>query len=240
MSPNAAFFTLHSALPRQGPGSREDLDWAIGRAAVPDAPRILDAGCGPGADIEGLLAHRPGASLLAVDAHAGFIDEVRARWSGDPRVDARVEDMRAVDGPFDLIWSAGALYSIGLEPALAAMFGKLAPGGALIFSEMCWITPTPDDALCAATRAIYPDIGSETALRDRIRAAGFVLDGQRILPPSSWEAYYGPLEARIAALRPGADAELGAVLDDAEAEIAYWRGNCRRFGYVLSVAMKPA
>ena len=53
----AAFFTVHQDLPREGPGDRESLDWALGLAGVAPEGVILDAGCGPGADVPGLLAH---------------------------------------------------------------------------------------------------------------------------------------------------------------------------------------
>ena len=72
MTPDEAFFTVHADLPREGPGSRADLDWAVRVAGVSDTARILDAGCGPGADIEGLLAHAPRGHVMAVDTHAPF------------------------------------------------------------------------------------------------------------------------------------------------------------------------
>jgi hypothetical protein len=43
------------------------------------------------------------------------------------------------------------------------------------------------------------------------------------------------MEARIARLRPGADAALSQVLDMAEAEIAGWRAHRHETGYLLSV-----
>ena len=90
-------------------------------------------------------------------------------------------------------------------------------------------------ASLAAIQPEYPTIGTRTALRDRIADAGFALLGQRVLSDAAWEAYYTPMEARIAALRPGADADLAKVLDEADAEIALWRKYRHQFGYVLSV-----
>ena len=73
------------------------------------------------------------------------------------------------------------------------------------------------------------------ALRKTIQDAGFALLGQRVLPDAAWEAYYTPMEARIAALRPTADTDLAKILDEAEAEIALWRNYRHQFGYVLTV-----
>lgn len=233
---NKAFFTLHAGLPREGPGDRASLDWALGLAGVRTDARILDAGCGPGGDIAGLLAHAPEGRVVALEAHAPFIDQVQARFAGDPRVEARVGDMAAPGGPFDLIWCAGALYFLGITEGLTAWRGALAAGGAVVFSELVWLTDKRDPTLDAAWKAEYPAIAGIDTLKERITRAGYETLGVRVLPDEAWEAYFGPVEARVRSLRPGADAELAAVLDDAEAEIASWRAHRREVGYGLAVA----
>jgi len=45
-----AFFTLHSDVPREGPGDAASLHWAMELAGVKSDARILDAGCGQWAD----------------------------------------------------------------------------------------------------------------------------------------------------------------------------------------------
>ena len=231
----AAFFSLHADLPREGPGSREDLDWAVKLARLPDDARFLDAGCGPGADIAGLLDHAPDGSVIAIDTHPPFIDKVQANWSDDPRVTAIVGDMRHVVGTYDFIWCAGALYFLGVEDGLGILGARLALNGAIAFSDLVYLVNNPAPDLRAAIQPEYPTIGTRTALRDRIADAGFALLGQRVLSDAAWEAYYTPMEARIAALRPGADADLAKVLDEADAEIALWRKYRHQFGYALSV-----
>ena len=60
--------------------------------------------------------------------------------------------------------------------------------------------------------------------------------GQRRLSDAAWEAYFTPLDARIAALRTrGADPALAQVLDEAEEEAACWRAHRDEYGYLLSV-----
>jgi hypothetical protein len=72
-----------------------------------------------------------------------------------------------------------------------------------------------------------------------IAAAGFCAIGARWLGDAAWEAYYGPLAQRIAALRPGASDAMTAVLDDAQAKIDLWRAHGAEFGYYLTV-VRPA
>ncbi|MHA3980555.1 class I SAM-dependent methyltransferase [Halovulum sp. GXIMD14794] len=235
---NEAFFTLHDELPREGPGDRASLDRALALAAPPRDARILDAGCGPGADIDGLLAHAPQGHVTAIEAHPPFADRVAARFAGDPRVTARSGDMLAAPGPFDLIWSAGAVYMVGVTEALRAWRGALAPGGRVVFSEIVWLTDMPPREAAIFWRA-YPAMTALPGLMDRIAAAGYRCLGHEILPDAAWEAYFTPIEARIAQLRPGADAAMTEVLDEQEQEIALWRSHRDAFGYALCV-VEPA
>jgi len=81
----------------------------------------------------------------------------------------------------------------------------------------------------------YPPMGDIATLEARIAAAGYDLCGLRVLSDAAWEAYYTPLDARAARLRPGAEAALARVLDEAEAEAALWRAHRDAFGYALAV-----
>ncbi|MFN4158292.1 MAG: class I SAM-dependent methyltransferase [Gemmobacter sp.] len=230
---NDAFFTLHRGLPREAPGDAESLAWALEVAGVPARARILDAGCGPGADLAVLARLRPAAELVGMDLHAPFIEAVRARLPG---VVAICGDMLAPPGVFDLIWSAGAAYGPGVSAALAAWAGHLVPGGAVAFSDCLWRSPRPAPLARAFWDRDYPGMRDLPGHLARIEAAGYRVRGARWLGAAAWEAYYGPLAARVAALRPGADADLAAVLDRAEAEIALWRDHGGDYGYYLTVA----
>ena len=224
------FFRIHSELPREGPGEPEDVRWALATAGTPEGARILDAGCGPGGDIAALL-ELPGARITAVDAHAPFIDTLRARY---PQVTAIAGDMGTAEGPFDLIWCAGALYFLGISAGLAAFRPRLAPGGAVAFSEPCLFTDAPSDEVRAFWEG-YP-ARPEAALLSEIAGAGYRVLGTRRLSDAAWEAYYGPLEARAAALRPGADPGLMQAITMAEAEAALWHRVKDETGYLLVVA----
>lgn len=231
-----AFFTLHKDLPREGPGRPEDVAWALGVAGVKPGAKVLDAGAGPGADIPALLlATAPGGHVTAVEAHEGFVNQAARRWGRDSRVTLVQGDMRDAEGPFDVIWCAGALYFLGLRDGLDVMRGKLGPGGVLCFSELVYRTDAPAPEIRKALEAEYPDIGTLDRLNGIIEAEGYAIKAQKMLPRASWEAYFQPLDRRIAQLRPQADAVLSRILDEAEAEAAFWRAHNEDFGYALSV-----
>ncbi|MCE8005851.1 class I SAM-dependent methyltransferase [Aestuariivita sp.] len=232
-----AFFVIHSDLPREGPGDDESLNWALSHLTLPRAPRILDAGCGPGADIPGLLAHRPQARILALDTHAPFIDRVRARHADDPRVRAGTDDMARPDGRFDLIWTAGALYFLGVRAGLQGWRDHLTDECAVIYSELCW-TGQPRSDAALAHWAQYEAMQDQNGVLADTRAAGFTVLAHRYLPQAAWATYYQPVQARIDRLRgTEPDAELTAALDAEQSEIDLWHAHGNEYGYLQVVAV---
>ena len=234
---NEAFFQIHHDLPREGPGEPADVAWAISIANPPEDARMLDAGCGPGPDIAALLDARPKGHVTAVDTHADFIETVAARHD-DPRVAGRQSDMRDVTGPFDFIWSAGAVYFLGVTEALTLWRDALAPGGAVAFSQICRFDTLPEDA-GEWWDVAYPDLTDEAGIRAQIAAAGFDTLATRHLSDDAWAAYHGPLQARIDALADGADADLRAAIAETRAEIDLHDRTGATWGYLLSV-VRPA
>ena len=231
-----AFFRIHEGLPREAPGDRESLDWALGLAGVGPAARICDAGCGPGADIPALLAHAPAGHVHAIDLHAPFIERVRAAHEGDRRVIAEVGDMARLAGPFDLIWSAGAAYHLGVTAALEGWRCALAPGGRVAFSELCWTGEARPGPAARFFAAEYPPMTDAAGVRAQIAAAGYRCLGSRFLSRAGWAAYYAPMEARLDALEPGDDPDLAEAVALHRQEISVWRDHGASFGYLVCVA----
>jgi len=228
-----AFFKLHRDLPREGPGVPGDVAWAASLLDLPARARIADVACGPGGDIAALLVAAPEGHVTALDKTPHFVDAARASWRADPRVTVLKADMKVIANPYDMIWCAGAVYFMGIEAALRAWRKSLLPQGAIAFSEACWFTDTPGARALWDTEA--PGMTDQTGITARISAAGYRVLGQRRLSDAAWEAYFTPLEARIAELREGADAALTTVLDAAEEEVACWRAHRDEYGYLLSV-----
>ena len=233
-----AFFTLHRDLPREGPGEAADVAWAAETAGLSPRAEIADVACGPGGDIAALLAAAPEGHVTALDKTPHFAQAARVLRGEDPRVTVLCADMVRIMNTYDMIWCAGAVYFLGVTEALSLWRKSLKPGGVIAFSEPCWF----GEARPAAAQALFADYPAMTGaggIDARVAAAGYETLATRRLSDTAWENYLTPLDARIAALRPRADAALLTVLDEAAEEAACWRAYGDAFGYQL-LLVRPA
>ncbi|MCC5972405.1 MAG: methyltransferase domain-containing protein [Pararhodobacter sp.] len=222
-------FALFAPLDRAGPGDAASLRWALEVAGTRADARVLDAGCGTGADLPALLAAVPQGRVVAVDMAAPFVARARARFAG---VEAHVADMTTPPGgPFDLIWSAGAVYNLGVAAALKAWAGQLAPGGRVAFSDLCWRVAEPPRAAREFWAGEGLELPDAAGLEAQVTAAGWRVLGARWLGHAGWAAYYEPLAARLATFDGDA-----ALTEGFQAEIALWRAYGASYDYRLIVA----
>ena len=238
------FWELHSGLPRQGPGNAESTRRALG--LVPDVgpeTRVLDIGCGPGAQTL-VLAESSPCRIVAVDNHPPFIDALNRKAQEldlADRVEARVADMRRLDfadGSFDLIWCEGAIYIMGVEAALRDWRRLLRPNGHVALTEMCWQKPDPPAACAAFWNREYPAIRDTSALREAIEACGYETVGHFPLPASAWwDDYYRPLQDNLTAFRQRHHGAPVAqkLADQCQEEIDIWHSYSEFYGYEFFV-----
>jgi SAM-dependent methyltransferase len=237
------FLEIYGTLPRAGPGSdalTRKAFYMLG--ALPDSPRILDLGCGPGAQTLELLRLSAG-SVVAVD----FLPEMINRLAQDAgnagfsdRLEARVEDMNNMSfplGSFDIIWSEAAIYNMGFENGLQQLKALLRPGGFLVVSDAVWIKANPPSEVTDFWQQ-YPEMDTVESKLDVIKRVGYEPVGHFVYPPSAWtERYYDPMEARIAVKAQEwldiPDAE--AVLAEARNEISLFRRFSDYFSYAFFV-----
>lgn len=251
MDEQEAFFLLHRDLPREGPGHRESTTTALFLApTVPARPRVLDLGCGPGAQTLDLARLLPDAHVTAVDSHAPFLDELsrRAREAGlERQITPVLGDLADPPGDlYDIIWCEGAAYLMGFERALARWVPLLAPGGVVALTEPVWRRELPREAIPERARsfwAAYPGMLPREARRRQIAEMGLRCHGDFLLPDRDWwEDYYTPMAARASRLRaehvPMPDV-LRRVLDDAEEEMAVYREHGDTYGYAFFVVGRP-
>ena len=231
------FLHLHQGMTRQGPGTPEDVHWALSHVDLPEHPHILDAGCGPGADLVTFAEALPRAHIEGIDALDHLADEARAATAHFTNVTVTSGDMGDVTGPYDLIWCAGALYFLGITEGLTQWRNALTRNGTIAFSEPVLALGAPQAA--KDFWSDYPAITNQDGLTARIRAAGFQTIDQRRIEGMAWAGYYGELAARIAQLRPGADAAMKEVLDATAREIALWRSAPTDIIYILTL-VRPA
>lgn len=238
------FFELFSGLPRQGPGDTASTLRAL--ALVPGVgprTRVLDIGCGTGCQTL-VLARNSAARIVAVDNHPPFVDALNReadRLGVADRLEARVADMRMLDfadGSFDLIWSEGAIYSMGFEAGLRGWRRLLAPGGHIALTEVCWRKPDPPGECAAFWEQEYAAIREAPALLEAIAACGYDTVGHFPLPASAWwDDYYRPLQANVTAFRRRyADApDARELADQCQHEIDVWRAYADFYGYEFFV-----
>ncbi len=226
------FFTLYRDLPRYGPGDDGATREALRRLGpLPPKPRVLDLGCGSGAQTRVLAASLDGP-ITAVDRHQPFLDELH-----DDRIVTRCADFGALDDPpgsVDLLWSEGAIYHLGFGDGLARWRPLVSSVGAAAVTELTWLTGDPPADAVAFWREAYPAMTDEAANRTAAVAAGWDVIDTFTLPATAWwENYYAPLAARIAQLRPDADDALRAVIAGTEREIDLWLSHGGAYGYVF-------
>ena len=145
------FFEVHSGLPREGPGDNESTKKAyLTLQDLPENPRILDIGCGPGMQTIALAKLSKGR-IDAVDNHQPFLEQLKKKAEEEgvsEKITVVNGDMLALnyeDGSFDLIWSEGAIFVIGFEKGLREWRNLLTNKGYIVVSELSWLKPDPPE-----------------------------------------------------------------------------------------------
>lgn len=239
------FHELFGSLPRQGPGNRACATRALALCReLPPSPRVLDLGCGVGGQTL-QLAELTDAVIVAVDSHAPGIDRLAqsvARLGLAHRVHPRVGDMGNLDLPpasFDLVWSEGALYNLGLVEALRVCHGLLRPGGYLAFTDAVWLKQDVPPEVRAAFESEYPTMGRIDDALALVAGAGFGLCGHFTLPDEAWwDDFYAPMVRRLGEMRSahaGNPAALAAIDELArEPEMHRRHGDCYAYEFIVA------
>lgn len=240
-------FEPFEALPRQGPGNLASAAKALALCSgLPPVPAILDLGCGVGMQTLH-LAELTSGSIVAVDNHEPHIEllrrTVRERSLAE-RVRPVVGDMAKPSLPpasFDLVWSEGALYMIGIENAMHVCRELLRPGGCLVFTEAVWRKENPPSEVKEFFDMDYPSMGWVVDILENIDRAGLELAGHFTLPDEAWwDDFYTPMQRCIAELRDkyATDGEALEVLGQLAREPELHRQYADFYAYEFFVARR--
>ena len=139
------FFEVHRNLPREAPG--DDIFTRQAFESLPpldDHPAILDIGCGPGVQTLVLAQLSSGDITATIPMLRFSIASVNAlgmlEWA-IASIPSALVAMLFPDATFDLIWSKGAIYVIGVEAGWQQWWQYLKPVGYLVFRELLWLHP---------------------------------------------------------------------------------------------------
>jgi SAM-dependent methyltransferase len=236
----AALAILHQDLPREGPGSDECTREALSRLPpLPPNGVVVDLGCGPGRQTL-VLAKTLNTRVIAVDIHRPYLEQLSRSVTAEglsQLIETRCADIGALDfgpGSIDLIWSEGAAYILGFEESLRRWRSLLKPGGLMSVTECTWLDDCPPEEAESFWKSGYPSMGTIDQNCRRAQDAGLTVIDTFPLPASAWwNDYYTPLLARVAQLRPTADAGLLALLDETVREIELFHKYSDSYGYVF-------
>lgn len=242
------FFDVQSELPRQGPGDDDSTRRALDLCRpLSAAARVLDVGCGPGAQTLVLAEELKDARIRAVDIHQPYLDDLEKRAAAAgvrDRVSAMklsMDDLPFDPESFDLIWAEGSAYIMGIEKALAAWKPLLKRGGFLAFTELVWLSDDRKKEAADFFGREYPAMMDRSGVAGLVREAGYELVAEFTLPDSAWwEPYYTPLLARLPGLEAkyaGSAAKL-SVIAETRREIEIRRRFASCYGYEFYVAQK--
>lgn len=245
------FYEVHSNLPREGPGDNESTCRAFNLLKnLPEKPRILDIGCGPGMQTI-QLAKLSSGQIEALDNHQPFLDQLnlsaKKEGLGD-RIKTIKGDMfhlKYEKESFDLIWCEGAIFVIGFEKGLTEWRPLLAKNGYLVLSELVWLKKDLPEELQSFMREMYAGLeGSGVrSIEENIETAeklGFHVLNSFTLPKKDWWDYYALILAKLPSLKAKYKDEKEALkyFASEEREVEMYRKYSDYYGYEFYVLQK--
>jgi ubiquinone/menaquinone biosynthesis C-methylase UbiE len=237
---------LHKRAYRQGPGGDTETRKAI-ELALPGASeplKIADIGCGTGASTL-LLARDLNAHVTAVDFLPEFIEILKTRAESEDLINkmtpivGSMDDLPFDDEEYDVIWSEGAIYSMGFKKGVDDWRRFLKPGGLLVVSEITWTTDKRPSELQNYWDSEYPEIGTASSKIRVLEDSGYTPVAYFALPEHCWlDNYYRPIQNSFSEfLTRNANSEEAQALVEAEKkEISLYERHKNYFSYGMYIA----
>lgn len=239
---------LHKSANRQGPGGDAETEMAFSLSMTDrTAPlKVADIGCGTGASSL-LLARLLNAHVTAVDLFQDFLKvlEIRAEKMGLSRkistLACSMDDLPFGNEEYDVIWSEGAIYSIGFERGVKDWSRYLKADGLLVISEITWTTASRPSELQKHWEGEYPEIDTASSKLSVLEKNGYSPIGYFVLPEHCWvDNYYRPLQDSFAEFlaRHENSEEAHAIVAAEKKEISLYNKYKEHYSYGVYVARK--
>ena len=185
----------HIGLERQGPGSSEAVEQALGfLKPLNQFSKIVDLGCGTGGQTL-LLAKYLSGTIIGLDMFSDFIDKLNEnarKMKLDNRVTGIIGSMEKL--PFQ----TKSLDNIGFKEGLSHWHGFLKKGGFIAVTCPSWLTEERPNVV----ERFWNDAGSQLeTISDNIKImqkCGYQFVASFALPQKCWtENYFIPREKAI-------------------------------------------
>ena len=238
----------HAGRSLLGPVSDASAGAILSRIPSRAADRVLDVGCGKGAQLVRAL-ERGGGTGLGIEPNPSFAAEALA-LAGDRLGAGRVRVVVSEFAPgvvgderFPLVICTGALHAFGgWDAALESVATLLAPGGHALLGPGYWRQP-PAAGYLASTGIAADEMEPLHDLLERAHAAGWKVVAVHESTSAEWDDYEHAYAANVRAWSDAnpSDPDAGAFREriDRWAD-AYARWGRETMGYALVLLTRPA
>ncbi|MHC6527971.1 MerR family transcriptional regulator [Vibrio proteolyticus] len=236
----ADFEYLFEGLERLGPGSQSDSLKALAAIKI-ESGSVLEIGCGKGITTE-LLATQSPFKVTALDNDDYNLSCLKERLRHSDglhlvqSVCASMTDLPFSDVQFDVIWSEGSAYIMGIEKALRHWQPVLKEQGYLVISDLVWRINSPDAEVRDYWSQHYPDMQTVQSRVQLFERAGFQMIIHFDLSSHAWDNYIGPLQTRID--KVSQHPFTSNALSDIQRELSIHHNYLGQYGYHFFVARR--
>ncbi|XWN31421.1 MAG: class I SAM-dependent methyltransferase [Devosia sp.] len=246
MDETAPIFTFFEKMSREGPGSPAFTKALFEEVRAHIAPsgkdgRLKAADMGSGSGASALILAEGGADVLAVDIHRPFLDSLEqaaaARGISVSTAQASMLEAPVEDGSLDLIWSEGAVFTVGFDAALASFFPLLKRGGFCVVSDCGYFQESLDEAVTSFWAKTYEGMRTVADNLAAAHRAGWRFWKAEVLPAAAWHAFYDESDRVVDAVR--GDPSMAGMVEEMEEEAALYRRHGDQYGYVYYVLQRP-
>jgi DNA-binding transcriptional MerR regulator/ubiquinone/menaquinone biosynthesis C-methylase UbiE len=197
----ADFDAIFRGLERLGPSDEGDTLKALGCLSL-SSGEMLEVGCGKGLTTT-LLAKHSTFNITALDNdeyNLSCVEDKLNSASLAHRVATICASMTAMpftQGQFNVIWSEGSAYIMGVLQALKSWKAFLKSNGYLVISDLVWLTDTPDIQAREFWLQNYPDMTNCKQRINEMHKAGYEVIESFTSNAQAWRNYLEPLKHKL-------------------------------------------